>query len=132
MAGDFNARTKDYKDLIVEDDIDPIFGENIAYPVDEFSLPRKSKDSDFSNAYSVSLVKLCCTFYIHILNGRLFEDYSGNYTYFVNNGTSVADYVIASTSLFPKVINFGLVSFDLSDHLLLFCTLKLETKTLTL
>ena len=87
LAGDFNARTKDYKNFIVEDNIDFIFGEKTAYPSDEFSLPRNNKDSDIANQYGVSLVELCCTFDIHILNGRSFEDTSGNYTCFANNGT---------------------------------------------
>ena len=39
--------------------------------------------------------------------------------------------MIASTSLFPKFINFGIGNFDLSDHLPLFCTLKLEKKLVT-
>ena len=43
IAGDLNARTKDFLDFIEEDEIDFIFGENNAYPSDGFSLPRKIK-----------------------------------------------------------------------------------------
>ena len=104
LAGDFNARTKDYTDFIVDDDADYIFGEHTAYPADRFAIPKKSKDADFSNPYGLSLIELCCTFNIHILNGRRFDDKEGHFTCFANNGTSVVDYMIASTTLFLKLL----------------------------
>lgn len=125
IAGDLNARTKDFIDYIVEDDAVYIFGEHTAYPADEFSIHRNNKDSDFSNTYGVSLMELCCTFNVHLLNGRLFNDQDGNFTCFANNGTSVVDYMIASTALFPKFSNFGVASFDISDHLPIYCSLTL-------
>ena len=128
LAGDFNARTKDYMDFIVEDEADYIFGQNTAYPADEFYIPRKNKDIDFSNTYGISLIELCCTFNIHILNGRLFGDKDGNFTCFANNGTSVVDYMIASTALFSKFTYFAVDDFDISDHLPVYCTLTLHER----
>ena len=125
LAGDFNARTKDYTDFIVDDDADYIFGEHTAYPADNFALPKKSKDADFSNPYGLSLIELCCTFNVHILNGRRFGDKEGHFTCFANNGTSVVDYMIASTTLFPKITHFKVDDFDISDHLPIFCKLTL-------
>ena len=125
LAGDFNARTKDYTDFIVDDDADYIFGEHTAYSADNFAIPRKSKDADFSNPYGLSLIELCCTFNVHILNGRLFGDKEGHFTCFANNGTSVVDYMIASTTLFPKNTHFKVDDFDISDHLPIFCKLTL-------
>ena len=107
---------KDYTEFIAKDDTDYVFGEHTAYPADIFSMPRNNKDCDFSNAYGVSLVEMCSTFKVHILNGCLFDDQDGNYTCFANNGSSVVDYMIASTTLFPKLINFGITNFDISDH----------------
>ena len=128
LAGDFNARTKDYMDFIIEDEADHIFGQHAGYPTDDFSMARKNKDIDFSNAYGLSLVELCCTFSVHILNGRLFDDKEGNFTCFANNGTSVVDYMVASTTLFPKVSNFVVDDFDISDHLPICCTLTLKER----
>ena len=101
LAGDFNARTKDYMDSIVDDDAYYIFGKHTAYPADDFAIPRKRKDADFSNPYGLSLIVLCCTFNVHILNDRLFGDKEGHFTCFANNDTSVVDYMIPSTTLFP-------------------------------
>ena len=93
--------------FIVEDEADYIFGQNTAYPADEFYIPRKNKDIDFSNIYGPSLIELCCTFNIHILNGSLFGDKDGNFTCLTNNGTSVVDCMIASTALFSKFTYFA-------------------------
>ena len=108
LAGDLNARTKDFLDYIVEDDVDYIFGENNRYPADSFCLPRQSKDMNTHNAFGLSLVELCCAFDIHIMNGRLFDDTEGKFTCFANNGTSIVDYIIASSSLFSKVCQFNI------------------------
>ena len=122
LAGDFNARR------IVEDEADYIFGLNTSYPADEFYIPRKNKDIDFSNTYGLSLIELCCTFNIHILNGRLFGDKDGNFTCLANNGTSLVDYMIPSTTLFSKFTNCAVDDFDISDHLPIFCTLTLNER----
>ena len=60
------------------------------------------------------------------MNGRLYDDKDGNFTCFANNGTSLVDYIIASTSLFSKVSHFSIAEFDLSDHLPVCCTLRFE------
>ena len=91
LPGYFNARTKDFMDFIVEDDADYIFGEQTTYPADEFSIPRRNKDSDFSNIYyGVSLMELCCTF--NVLNSRLFDNLVGVFTCFANKSTFEVDY----------------------------------------
>ena len=120
---------EDYMDFIVEDDTEYVFGEHTAYPADTFSMPRNNKDCDFSNAYSVSVVKLRSAFNVHILNGCLFDDQDGNYICSANNSSSVVDYMIASTTLFPTFINFGITDFDISDHMPLNCTLKMDEKS---
>lgn len=43
----------------------------------------------------------------------------------------VVDYMIASSSLFPKFRNFGVGDFDMSDHLPLYCSLKLDYRKST-
>ena len=58
LAGDLNARVRDFCDFIPEDKLDYIFGENIAYPADNFNIPRKSKDCNFYNNFGLSLIEL--------------------------------------------------------------------------
>ena len=52
------------------------------------------------NLFGITLAELCCTFDIHIINGRLFNDSDGNFTCIANDGASVVDYSIASSKLF--------------------------------
>ena len=110
------------KDLI--SDFIFVFGENNYYPSNDFSLQRKTKDKEYYNNFCISLLQLCCTLGIHILNGRLFNDRQGNFACFANEGCSFVDCIIASSNLFHKIVNFGITDFDMSDHLPLFCSIK--------
>ena len=74
---------------------------------------------------------MCCAFDIHIMNGRLFDDSEGNFTCFANNGASVVEYIIPSTSLFSKVSHFKIAELDLSDHLPVCCTFNFEIEIQT-
>ena len=68
LVGDLNSRIKDFLDYVPDDDVSFIFGDNIAYPNDEFSLSRKTKDMQY-NRFGLSLIDLCCTYGMHTLNG---------------------------------------------------------------
>ena len=92
VAGDLNSRIKDLCDFIPNDCVNYIFSGNIEFPSDSFDMSRTSKDTVCNN-FGLSLIDLCCTFNIHIFNGRLFNDKNGEYTCFANNGASVVDYM---------------------------------------
>ena len=126
LAGDLNSRIKDFNDFIPEDDLSLIFGNDNDYPSDNFAIRRNSKDEHY-NSFGLSLIELCCTFDIHILNGRLFGDKDGNFTCFANNGASVVDYMIASSSLFRYISDFKISDKDNSDHFPLICQLCFES-----
>ena len=127
LAGDFNARTSNHLDYITNDDISFIFNDNMLdYPSDNFDLDRCSKDRKI-NKFGLSLLDMCCTRDLYILNGRLFNDKDGNFTCFSNNGTSVVDYIICSTDMFKSIRNFGIGDEDFSDHFPLYCTVELNT-----
>ncbi len=83
LAGDMNARTKTFLDYIPCDNLDHIFGET-DYAGDEFDMPRNTKDSITYNQFGKSLVELCCTFNMHMLNGRVHDDTDGNFTCIAN------------------------------------------------
>ena len=73
LAGDLNARIKQFMDYVPGDDLNFIFGDNLAYPADDFNMKRQTKDVQY-NRFDLSLIELCCTYDIHVLNGRLFRD----------------------------------------------------------
>lgn len=125
VAGDLNARTKDLEDYIPCDDIDLIFNGETAYPGDTFCLPRNNKDSVL-NRFGSSLIELCCMHNLHMFNGRLFGDKGGNFTCTANDGHSVVDYCLGSTSLFSYVMDFYVGTDDFSDHFPLCCKLTFD------
>ena len=122
LSGDLNSRIKDFKDFIPDDDISFIFGNDVDYPSDNFTIPRNSKDEKY-NRFGLSLIELCCTYDVHTLNGRLFSDIDGNFTCFANNGASIVDYMIASSSLFKYITDFRIGDKDSSVHFPLHCQL---------
>lgn len=73
---------------------------------------------------------LCCTFNVHIINGRLYDDTDGNYTFTANDGTSVVDYNIASSDLFRHVSYFNVENSEESVHFPLHCQFKFRTSTI--
>ena len=125
LAGDLNSQIKDFADYVIDDDIDYVFGENVPYPKDSFNLKRKSWDDTY-NRFGLSLIELCCTYGIHTVNGRLFSDTDGNFTCLTHNGTSVVDYMLASTNLFDLFTDFGVDDKDDSIHFPLYCQIKLK------
>ena len=64
---------------------------------DHFGIPRQSMDTEY-NRVELSLVELCPTYDIHILNGRFPCDTLGHYTCIANKGASVVDYIMCSSS----------------------------------
>ena len=98
------TQNKVYLIFIPFDDLQFVFGET-EYPTDQFDIIRKSKD-DTCNRFGAFFIGLCCTHSIHVLNGRLFDDCTGEITCVSNNGRSVSDYMLASTRLFNSFTHF--------------------------
>ena len=89
-----------------------VFGET-DYPTDPFDMPRQSKD-ETHNRFGISLLDICCSCNMHVLNGRMFDDKNEEITCISNNGRSVVDYMFASTSLFNSILHFQISSEDFS------------------
>ena len=123
LAGDLNSRISDFQDFIPSDDLQFVFGET-DYPSDTFDIPRKSKDENY-NRFGRSLIDLCCIYDIHVLNGRLFNDINGEITCTANEGSSIVDCMVASSSLFESILHFQVGNEDFSDHFPLKCTLTI-------
>ena len=128
LAGDLNACISTMQDFIPEDDLEFIFGDT-DYPTDPFDMQRRSKDETY-NRFGISLLDLCCTHNIHVLNGRLFDDKNGEITCVANGGSNVVDYILASTTLFESFQQFKIGYEDFSDHFPLNCTLLLSDQHL--
>ena len=81
---------------------------------------EKNKDDRF-NLFGTTLAELCCTFDMHIINGRLFDDSEVNLTCIANVGASVVDSNIASSKLFSKISYFTIEDRDESVHFPIYC-----------
>ena len=113
LSGDFNARTKDSQDFIIDDSLSHLPVPDL-YDADDFKIQRKSKDLHGElNEYGKMLLELCCSFGIHILNGRTSGDLNGELTCYTAN----VDYTIVSTSLFKRILKFEIGNEDQFTHL---------------
>ena len=116
-VGDLNARTGAEPDYIIDDDPTYVIDEASMYDVDSFNIPRVSKDT-VVNAFGRSLMLLCNTFNVHMLNGRVGDDSNcGDFTCITATGASVVDYVLVSTGLYCKIVKFSIPIRLESDHL---------------
>lgn len=122
LCGDFNARTRNLADYIVNDDRDISFLPDIYVP-DDFHINRRNMDMKSINNYGKWLTDLCMSANLCILNGRTLGDLLGHYTSHQPEGLSVIDYNIISKHLYNKVTSFqvGLLT-EYSDH----CPLRLN------
>ena len=125
IVGDLKARVKDFIDYIPKDDI---FNDDMQYPTDYFRKPRKSMDPAY-NRLGLSLIDLCCTFNIHILNGRFPSDAAGHFICIANQGASAVDYMICSSELFNYISDFTVLDNDNSDHFPITCSITLQAET---
>ena len=115
LAGDFNARTADVADFIIDDNISHIDNSDW-YETDTFDLPRNSTDSRINN-FGFALINMCQVYGVHMLNGRFAGDTEGSCTFISTSGTSLVDYFLVSSSLFSRIIDFTVDSRSESDHM---------------
>ncbi len=88
ISGDLNARTNNLQDFI-QDDSSKFLPLPDFYPESSFCINRKSKDIHGEvNEFGKALLELCCTFDIHMLNGRAKGDKNGELTCFTATGSS--------------------------------------------
>ena len=117
ISGDLNTRTQDLPDYIIDDACNylpvPEF-----YMSDDFSIPRKSRDLHGDvNIHGKSLLHFCPVYGVHMLNGRSKLDSSGHLACFTPNGSSLVDYTLSSSIVFPLVSKFEIGNYDEFTHL---------------
>ncbi len=86
VCGDLNARMRTFLDYIPNDHLQFVHDNSENYPTDNFEMPRNTRDDKHYNSFGSKLANLCCSFGIHALNGRLFNDTVGNLTCVTHNG----------------------------------------------
>ena len=138
LAGDFNSRTGELDDFIIDDSPDfiPELSENPSYDVDDFDIPRASMDKEV-NKFGHDLISFCQSYGMHILNGRVSGDKNGNITCVANGGRSVVDYMLVNTRLYNLIQHFEVIVRIESDHFPVICKVdcafdeNLRSKTVT-
>ena len=100
LSGDLNSRTSNISQYVtIEDD----FIESLHLSGTN-SVGRKSQDGMF-NSFGKSLINMCTSLNLCILNGICQGDPLGCYTYISPFGCSVIDYFLMSCDLFAVVFN---------------------------
>ena len=116
LMGDFNARTGQLYDCIMNDDdvFSPVPGN---YFADSEIMPRTNCDNGV-NEYGKLLTEICRMSNIRIINGRKLGDTFGKFTCHKYNGSSTVDYTIVDDSLFGTVQSFQVLDIleNFSDH----------------
>ena len=113
IQGDLNAHTNTGSDTIRPDKFDNIPIPNLG------NIPeRNSEDKLPSDHRGKELLELCKASDLVILNGRKTGDIFGKLTSFQWNGSSVADYVVVSQSIYDNIEYFKVREYIpwLSDH----------------
>lgn len=122
LLGDFNSRTGEEKDFIDFDTCSFLPIDTSVYNPSTFCKDRKSKDKVY-NEYGLALLELCKDLDVHILNGRFPGDEYGNFTFQTDRGNSVIDYIMLSSSVFNFVMDFKVLTCDVSDHFPIYCVI---------
>ena len=114
LCGDFNSRTGKYNTAISWD-VHDVRSEAVVET-------RNSQDINL-NEYGRSLLSLCGSFEMSILNGCENGTYSGEFTFLSPNGRSVIDYFIVSKNISHFCSNLKITNSVLSSHLALEMTI---------
>ena len=132
MCGDYNSRTCNYPDFVVDDTTRHVQVLPDEYMVDFDVPPRASQDTVRPDSNGLLLLDLCRQTGMRILNGRVGNDAKvGKYTYIGSNGSSLIDYMLVSQELFNFVQSFHVQDPNiLSDHCCLSLTLQFPSHSL--
>ncbi len=119
LMGDFNARTKNLDDTLLEE-------KHEDFPIQDFfsSIFSKRSNQDHStNNYGKKLIEYCIATLSYIANGRTLGDFEGKFTCHQHNGSSTVDYAIIKERMKHYVRRFQVLEPNIgSDH----CPIILE------
>ena len=124
IMGDLNARTSNVTDMIDNDHDDHLpIGDH--YLLDS-SIPPRNNQDPVTNDRGLSLIDMCISAQLRILNGRKLGDLTGAFTCHKHNGNSSIDYCIVNENLFNEINLFEVGNHlsDISDHSKMSCHIK--------
>ena len=103
VRGDFNAYTNIYPDFIQFDNTNNVMSDD-DYTEDILPPERCYLDDRDLNSYGKSLLDLCKSTGLKIVNGRFRKDIrKGNFTCIIGKLKSVIDYFLVETSVFNGI-----------------------------
>ena len=120
LCGDFNSRSSNYPDFIVDDGTTHMSVLPDDY-VSDIQMPRSSENEGHVNNNGLLLLDLCKQTGLRIMNGRVGNDRGiGRYTFVGGRGRSLVDYVLSSQNMFQFANTFEVQEPNiLSDHCLI-------------
>ena len=124
LTGDFNARTGSALDFVDIDQNNHIPGDNL-FP--KRNLRKRRNYDTHINEHGKSLLDICKSCDLRIVNGRTTGDSFGNITYHSPKGISTVDYFVVSHELLSLTENFIVKEPTIfSDHSQLICWLNIS------
>ena len=99
ITGDLNSRTGNVSQPVTVDN--DVFDE-MHHNFDIFE--RRSQDS-IINGFGKTLLNMCTSLNLCIINGMCYGDQQGRYTYVCDRGCSVIDYILMSSDLFATLFD---------------------------
>ncbi len=119
VMGDLNGRTQ-VADDFVRDALDEHSPINIPFYTRDTALKRENSDTHIVDKQGKTILDLCKTHSMRILNGRLKGDMTGRFTRYPKNqrdSPSLIDYALCGEALLPNILYFTVLPFtELSDH----------------
>jgi hypothetical protein len=103
ILGDFNARTAQANDFIINDGVKYLTDFTCEYQKDIY-MYRENKDKHAVDTYGGKLLEFCKGSGLRILNGRCLGDTDGQFTCYSPTGApSLIDYALAHCDIVPKI-----------------------------
>jgi hypothetical protein len=123
LGGDYNSRTGQLTDYIIDDSVDDFIPLPAYYNKDS-RMPRSNEDLQF-NSHGRSFCDMLKSSGLRILNGRVTGDLLGAPTCYNYTGFSTVDYIIADEELFNSVEYLYVHPLlPVSKHCLISCELS--------
>ena len=132
--GDFNSRTCDSNDYVLNDNGVEYMPLPSDYCPDFEEIPRVSKYNGVCNSNGVKLLEWCRETGVRIVNGRVGSDKNvGQFTCVNFQGRSLVDYILASKPMFNLFDTFIVDAPSVySDHGIISLTLSLDFERFTI
>ena len=126
VRGDFNAYTNNSPDFIQFVSVSYVIDDD-DYVEDTVLHERANLDNRNCNAYGNTLLDLCKSCGLRIVNGRFGKDSNvGNFTCITGNSCSIIDYLLTEVKLFSRISDFEVKERIESIHLPICLSLALS------